>query len=739
MNCATHDKRSGPAIGSVWRTVAAALGLALLAAPASAAGARIVTDHISTEIIVGSSAVAPGDTVEIAIDQTVADGWHTYWENPGDSGAPTLFGWTLPSGPQDAVIQWPTPERLPYPPLVNFGYSGKTTYLATLTVPDDWPAGQPLPVDLTIDWLVCADICIPESGSARFEIPTGATSAPDSAVAFTFLSARRAMPAAVDWPARLGHAPVDGLALDVDTSGVDLAALDDAFFFPLAPDLIDNSAEQSFHIRDDGGLGLTMRPRGVTRAEPVDGVLVLTDTAGRRTGYALSADGPESEIPAPAAAGGATAGPDGGARAASGAVAASAFDGAGGFLRAVLFALVGGLILNLMPCVFPVLALKAVAFAGHSHASARERVGQGAAYTAGILVSFLLLAGALIALKAGGSAVGWGFQLQQPLVVAVLVYVLVLIGLNLSGLYEIGLGMTRAGGLVHGSSGVSGSFMTGVLAAVVATPCTAPFMAVAIGYALTQGTGVTLAVFAALGLGLALPFLVISLVPSVGRLLPSPGMWMVRLRQILAFPLYATAAWLVWVLTQQAGVDAMFAVLVGCVLLAFAAWLTGLRQGGLQRGRRVAALAAVVGLIGAVALLSPSLAGVPATGGTGSIAADADAEPFTPARLEALRADGKPVFLNITAAWCITCKVNEKVAFRGGFRDALARNGVTYMTADWTLRDPDITRYLERFERAGVPLYVMFPKGKGEATVLPQILTEEMVVRALDRAAGQAG
>ena len=314
-----------------------------------------------------------------------------------------------------------------------------------------------------------------------------------------------------------------------------------------------------------------------------------------------------------------------------------------------------------------------------------------------------------------------------------------LIGLNLSGLYEIGLGMTRAGGLVHGSSGVSGSFMTGVLAAVVATPCTAPFMAVAIGYALTQGTGVTLAVFAALGLGLALPFLVISLVPSVGRLLPKPGMWMVRLRQILAFPLYATAAWLVWVLTQQAGVDAMFAVLVGCVLLAFAAWLTGLRQGGLQRGRRVAALAAVVGLIGAVALLSPSLAGVPATGGTGSIAADADAEPFTPARLEALRADGKPVFLNITAAWCITCKVNEKVAFRGGFRDALARNGVTYMTADWTLRDPDITRYLERFERAGVPLYVMFPKGRGAATVLPQILTEEMIVRALDRAAGQAG
>ncbi|MGX1306745.1 thiol:disulfide interchange protein/DsbC/DsbD-like thiol-disulfide interchange protein [Amorphus suaedae] len=721
------------------------LALAILAQPAAAAGASIDTDHIATRIVVGSSSVAPGDTVEIAITQTVEDGWHTYWENPGDSGAPTLFGWALPSGPADATIQWPTPERLPYPPLVNFGYSGKTTYLATLTVPADWPAGDPLPVDLTIDWLVCADICIPESGSATFEIPTGTTSELDSAVGFTFVQARREMPAPVTWPAKLSGMPDGHLTLEVEPTGVDLAKLSQAFYFPLDPDLIDNAAEQTFDVQGQT-LALALRPHGPTPPAPVDGLLVLTDTSGQRKGYALTADGPEREIPAPvaASAGAAQSGPGGGTPAASEtasttATAIPAPTGTG-FLRAVVFALIGGLILNLMPCVFPVLALKAVAFAGHGHASARDRIGQGAAYTAGILVSFLLLAGTLIALKAGGMAVGWGFQLQQPLVVAVLVYVLVLIGLNLSGLYEIGLGLTRAGGLVHGSSGVGGSFLTGVLAAVVATPCTAPFMAVAIGYALTQGTGVTLAVFTALGLGLALPFLLISLVPAIGRLLPKPGMWMVRLRQVLAFPLYATAAWLIWVLTQQAGVDAMFAVLVGCVLLAFAAWMTGLRQGGMQRGRWAAALAAVVGLVGAVALLSPSLADGPSQGAIISASADDyGAEPFTPARLDALRADGKPVFLNITAAWCITCKVNEKVAFRSGFREALVRDGVTYMTADWTRRDPAITAYLERYGRAGVPLYLVFPEGDGPAAVLPQILTEDIVVRALDAAAGRSG
>jgi thiol:disulfide interchange protein DsbD len=743
MNCATPDKRSIAAVGSVWRTVAAAIGLVLLSAPASAAGARIETDHIDTRIVVADTRVAPGDTVEIAIAQTVAAGWHTYWQNPGDSGAPTLFGWTLPPGARSGDIQWPTPERLPYPPLVNFGYSGKTTYLATLTVPADWPAGAPLPVDLTIDWLVCSDICIPESGSTTFEIPTGATSEPDSSVGFTFVSARRDMPAPVDWPARLDGSPVGLLSLEIDTRGVDLAAVSNASFFPLDPDLIDNSAEQTVSVHE-GGLALTLKPQGATRAEPVDGVLVLTDTSGRQKGYALTVRGPDSDIPAPAAAAAGTGPSDtgGGIRAGSGpgpdvATAIPAGDPTG-FLRAVVFALIGGLILNLMPCVFPVLALKAVAFAGHGHASAPARIGQGAAYTAGILASFLLLAGALIALKAGGAAVGWGFQLQQPLVVAVLVYVLVLIGFNLSGLYEIGLGLTRAGGLVHGSNGATGSFFTGVLAAVVATPCTAPFMAVAIGYALTQGTGVTLAVFAALGLGLALPFLIISLVPAIGRLLPRPGVWMVRLRQVLAFPLYATAAWLIWVLTQQAGVDAMFAVLVGCVLLAFAAWLTGLRQAGLQRGRRLAALVAVVGLIGAAALLSPSVAGVPDAGSSATTAAGHDgAEPFTPARLDALRADGRPVFLNITAAWCITCKVNETVAFRSAFREALARDGITYMTADWTRRDPAITAYLERYGRAGVPLYLVFPEGDGPAAVLPQILTEDLVVRALDAATGR--
>ncbi|WP_018700075.1 protein-disulfide reductase DsbD family protein [Amorphus coralli] len=731
------------------RTAAAAAALVALAVPALGAQATIRTDHITAEVTLADTAVAPGDSVEIAIRQIVEDGWHTYWENPGDSGAPTLFGWTLPDGAEPGEIRWPTPELMPYPPLLNYGYSGEITYLTSITVPSGWTAGEPLPVSLEIDWLVCSDICIPESGTTAFEIPTAAASEADSSVAFTFLKARRALPETVDWPASLSGS-ADDLRLVVEAEGIAPDSVSDAYFFPLDPDLIDHSSRQSFAV-EEGDLVLTLRPQGATEPGMVRGVLALTDASGKRTGYRLAVDGPASAIPAPAATAppasasgpGSTVGSAGNPGVASlggGSALAIPAEATPGLWRAILFALLGGLILNLMPCVFPVLALKAVAFAGHGHEPVRSRIAQGGAYTAGILVSFLVLAGGLIALKAGGAAVGWGFQLQQPIVVAILAYVLVLVGLNLSGLYEIGLGMTRAGGLVHGSSGTAGSFFTGVLAAVVATPCTAPFMAVAIGYALTQGAALTLAVFAALGLGLALPFLVVSLMPAVGRLLPRPGVWMVRFRQILAFPLYATAAWLVWVLAQQAGVDAMFAVLVGCVLLGFAAWAIGLRQGGLARGRWAAGLAALVGLAGAVALLSPSLATEPpvvsmaaSNDGTG-LNADGSL-PFSPDRLAALRAEGKPVFLNVTAAWCITCKVNERVAFRQDFREALARDGVTFMTADWTRRDPAITSYLERYGRAGVPLYLVFPRGDGGARVLPQILTEAMLVDALNDAA----
>ncbi|MDQ0315199.1 thiol:disulfide interchange protein DsbD [Amorphus orientalis] len=708
--------------------------------PAMAQNAAITTDQVDAAILIDTEIAAPGSEVRVAIRQTLADGWHTYWKNPGDSGAPTEVDWTLPDGVSAGPLRWPTPERIPYPPLINYGYSGSATLLTSLTVPQDWPAGEPVEADLAINWLVCSDICIPQSGAVRLSIPTGPEAEPDSAVAFTFLNAERALPTVVDWPAGL-EADGDRLVLTVEPDDVDPGSLREAYFFPAEWGVVDHSAAQELDVRD-GRLVLALAPDGKAASlddSPVAGVLALTDDSGKRTGYAIG--NPDASLTTPAEqtnvaalpaapatppASAAGSGPDGGSTAPGGGATP-------GLLRAIVFAFLGGLILNLMPCVFPVLALKAVSFAGHSHEAAPRRIAQGLSYTAGILLSFLALAGALLAIKSGGTAAGWGFQLQQPLVVAALAYLLVLVGLNLSGVFEIGLGLTRTGNVVHGRSGLSGSFLTGVLAAVVATPCTAPFMAVAIGFALTQGTAVTLAVFTALGLGLALPFLLISSVPALGHALPKPGAWMIRLRQVLAFPIFATAAWLIWVLAQQAGVDAMFAALIGCVVLAFAAWLFGLSQGELKRGRRIAAAAAVLGLLAAVGLLAPTLTGTagPAVAAPGTDPAG-DQAPLT--RLAALRDEGKPVFLNVTAAWCITCKVNENVAFGSRFEDALVRNDVTYLTADWTRRDPDITRLLERHGRAGVPLYLVYPAGSGTPEVLPQILTEGLVVKAIEKA-----
>ncbi|MEW5423671.1 hypothetical protein HNS03_17270 [Amorphus sp. 3PC139-8] len=711
-----------------------------LASPARAASAEIETPHISTEILVRAETVAPGDTVDIAVRQSVAKDWHTYWRNPGDSGAPTEITWTLPEGAAAGPIRWPVPHRLPYPPLVNYGYSDTETLLTSVTVPSDWQVGKPFATTIEVDWLVCADICIPESGSAELTIPTGAETLPASSVAFAFLNAERALPKPVDWPAHF-ETTEDGGSLVVAPEGIDLASVSEAYFFPAEWGVIDHSSPQDVSVRD-GRLVLSLTPDAKFAETAPSGVLTVATQDHVHAGYALGpVEGTPTKIasaavdksPSPPSGGGTPTAELG----TSPGNNAAATAGSPGLVQAILFAFIGGLILNLMPCVFPVLALKAVAFVGHGHETMSRRVTQGAAYTAGILASFLALAGGLIAIKAGGAAVGWGFQLQQPIVVAVLAYVLFLVGLNLSGLFEVGVGLTRAGQAVHGTSGATGSFLTGVLAAVVATPCTAPFMAVAIGYALTQGTGVTLAVFAALGIGLALPFLIISLVPAIGRRLPKPGAWMIRLRQVLAFPVYATAAWLIWVLAQQAGVDAMFAALVGCVLLAFAGWLYGLLQHGLKGGRVVAMAFSVLGLVAAVGLLAPTMTPPADAASADAAAAREDgAQVYSAERLASLRSDGAPVFVNVTAAWCITCKVNERVALGRPFRETLERDGVTYLHADWTRRDPEITALLERFGRAGVPLYLVYPKGDGAPRVLPQILTERIVIDALDAAAG---
>jgi len=416
--------------------------------------------------------------------------------------------------------------------------------------------------------------------------------------------------------------------------------------------------------------------------------------------------------------------------------------GALGLPLAIGFAFVGGLILNLMPCVFPILSMKALALASHSDASSRPRA-QGLAFLIGVLATFVGLAAILIAAKAAGAAVGWGFQLQAPAVVATLCLLMLLIGLNLSGVFEAGLSLQSAGGAVrHG--GLVGSFLTGALAVVVAAPCTAPLMASAIAYALTQGEASALCIFAALGLGFAAPFTLLSFAPGLLRRLPHPGAWMEGLKKALAFPMYAAAAWLLWVLTLQSGATALAALLAAAVTLAIAAWLFGVAQRSQQGGGHSTVLyvLSAITVFGAAGLV---VAGLKASGAglgpTTAAAAGAEAlvsEPFSPQRLAQLQGQGKPIFVNFTAAWCITCQVNERAALSSPkVAEAFAKAGAAYLMADWTRRDAVIEQALAEHGRAGVPLYLVYGADGGPPAVLPQILTEGQVIAAIQKASAK--
>ncbi|HET6520993.1 MAG TPA: protein-disulfide reductase DsbD domain-containing protein, partial [Geminicoccaceae bacterium] len=657
----------------------------------------------------------------VALRLRMAEGWHTYWRNPGDSGLPTTIEWTLPEGFEASEIVWPHPERLPFGPLVNYGYEGQVGLLTRITPPDGLATGgSPVTLAARADWLVCAEVCIPEGADLALTLPVTPGEPPvDGRWAEDFAAARRAVPLPSPWPATFA-ASEDALALAVAAPDLDAGRIVDVWFFPLEPRLIDHAAPQAVDV---GARGLTLRTaRGAARApvgEGVEGVLVIGERLdGGTVTQAFAVSALPGAVPA--------------------AVAASpAFAPGIGLLQAVLFALLGGVILNLMPCVFPVLSVKALALVRHAGSGDGAVRRHGLAYAAGVLACFGLIAGALIALKAGGAAVGWGFQLQSPVVIALLAYLMFALGLSLSGAFSVGGGLMGAGGGLAARGGYAGSFFTGALAAVVATPCTAPFMGAALGFAIVQPWYVALGVFLALGLGMALPYLALCFSPGLLRLLPRPGPWMERFKQLLAFPLYATAVWLVWVLSLQAGPEGVAAALAGMVLIAFAAWLY-------QATRESAGLWRPAGALGAIAavVLALGLVGLP-DGPAGPVAVRPAAaeggpawEPFSPTRLAELRAEGRPVFVNMTAAWCITCLVNERVALGSPeIGAAFAEKRVAYLKGDWTNGDPAITAVLDSFGRTGVPLYVLYPPegAAREPIVLPQLLTEARLKRELER------
>ena len=700
-------------------------GLTLAGLPTPAIAAVVDTGHVKAELIVSGEAV-PGGEVLVALRQTIAKDWHTYWRNPGDAGQATTLDWRLPSGWQAGQIIWPTPKRLPLGTLMNYGYEGEALLPVSITVPADAKPGQRLSLKAEAGFLVCKDICIPEQASLTAEVVVAAGAPKIDAKAAKAISETLTAAPKLSGLKAVMTRDQDVVKLSITGTPLSGGNFPDAYFFAFDSTLLDHARPQTIE-RGPEGLTLTLPAGYGFKTGPGPAVLGGVIDLGT-TAYEIEAKAGE---PLAAAAGlGAPTATDKAPEAMS-------------LPLAILFAFLGGLILNLMPCVFPILSMKAAALTAHGGEHSDSR-GQGLAFLAGVVTTFLALAAALIAAKAAGAAVGWGFQLQSPPVVAALCLVMLLTALNLSGLFEVGSSLQGAAGSssLAARSGLAGAFFTGVLAVVVAAPCTAPFMAGAIGFALTQGTAAALLIFLFLGLGLAAPFTALAFSPSLTRRLPRPGPWMERLKQALAFPLYGTAAWLAWVFALQAGTNALAFLFAAAVAVAFAGWLYGLAQrsslaGGKPSLSLVLALISVAAagalIFAAAKLPSPTASAAPSVS---QEAAELPSEPFSPDRLAALRAEGRPVLINFTAAWCITCQVNDTAALsRPAVAELIKSSNAVYMVGDWTNRDGVIAKALAEQGRAGVPLYLVYGIGGRAPVILPQLLTEGAVIEALEAAA----
>jgi thiol:disulfide interchange protein len=651
---------------------------------------------IAASLIPESTVVVPGRTVTLALMMRPSQGWHGYWKNPGDSGMETQIAWDMPAGLTAGEIQYPVPHRLIVSGLMNYVYEGEYAHLIDVTVPANVAPGTRLPIRARVDYLACtAEECVPETANVAVDLEAGSAPAMQANRAL-FDGFRQALPRPLGSEARFERAGSRfRLAIPLPAS----VELREPYFFPLTDGALAYAAEQTFSRSGDTLIVETDAPVNAASLEAVEGVLKLSDGSG----LSLRA--------VPGAVGAAGATPD--------AEEGQAAAGASTVLAALLGAIVGGLLLNIMPCVFPILSLKALSLAkagGDEAAAKREAL----AYTAGAVVICLGLGAALLGLRAGGVAAGWAFQLQDPRVILSLLLLITVVALNLAGLFE--LPAVTAGGRLAERRGVSGAFWTGALAAFVATPCTGPFMGAALGAALVLPTASALAIFAGLGLGLALPFLLLGFVPALRRRLPKPGAWMGRFRRLMSVPMFLTALALAWILGRQTGVDGMTLGLAAAMVVALALWWVGRRQGSGRAWLPLApaALAAVAALV-----LVPAAASGPAMATSpGAL----NSEPFTEARLAALQQEGRPVFVYFTADWCVTCKVNEKGALeRAQVAEAFAANQVAVLVGDWTRGDAAIGRFLQQHGRSGVPLYLYYEPGQ-PVEILPQVLTPSRLV-----------
>ncbi|TAD87900.1 MAG: cytochrome C biogenesis protein [Alphaproteobacteria bacterium] len=678
--------------------------LACLLIGGAASANPVRTPHVTATLEAEVATVVPGQPFRAGLRLEMKPGWHTYWQNPGDSGLATEIEWLLPPGVTAGAIQWPAPHRYPFGPLVNHGYSGEVLLPVSITVPSTG-LGARVRLQAEARWLVCEQICVPEEATLVLDLPVGpiAYAALPETMA-RFAAADAAQPRPNPWAVTAERAG-DRLRV-VLAAGLAPGPTPEGHLFALDPQRLQHAAPQRVLRQADGALVVEVR-LATQDPSPFEAVLALTQANGgevRRDALALT-------VPVPLVTSGGGEGV--------------------GLALALLLALAGGVILNLMPCVFPVLSIKALGLAAHSadRASARRH---GLAYAAGVALTFALLGGLLGAIQAAGGAIGWGFQFQSPLFVLVMAWVMVAVGFSLLGWLEVGGRIAGVGQSWTQRQGLLGSAATGALAVVVATPCTAPFMGAALGWGLAQPWPVAMLVLQALGLGLSLPYLVISAVPGALRLLPRPGVWMVQVKQALAFPMFASAVWLIWVLARQTGADGVLAALIGVVALG---WLSWVRVAGTGDRRWLALVAVLPGLTGlAIALWMTAQPTAPHAAASPSHTRT----PWSDAAVASAQAEGRVVFVNATADWCITCLVNERGALAApAVTDAFTRSGVVTLTADWTRPDSTITALLRRHDRAGVPLYLLYPPHPGATPeVLPQVLTPGTLLEALARVRG---
>jgi thiol:disulfide interchange protein len=697
----------------------------LLAVPAwaqSPATSVVKTENVRAELVSEVSEVKPGEPFWVGLRETIRKDWHTYWKNPGDAGQATEIEWKLPEGVKAEAIVWPAPDMFDIGGVINYGFHDDILLLVKITPPAGF-TGSTLTLAADANWLVCSDVCIPEEGKFTLSLPIGPAAKPaDAATRALFDTARRHAATDSPWPARFGVGKTGDPTLVVDAKGLKPGQVHDVYFFPAEWGAVANMAKQTANVTADS-IRIPLKRGDAKKPMP-------TEIAGTLTLVEKTADGEHRQAfdlvakLDPAFAPAATP------------LSAAASDGESLTLwEALGFALLGGLILNLMPCVFPVLAMKAASFvrlAGHSRAEVRR---DGLAYTAGVLASFGLMAAAILAIRGTLGEVSWGFQFQSPIFSLLVAYLFFVVGLNLSGVFEVGGSFAGVGQGLVSRGGTTGAFFTGVLAVIVATPCTAPFMAAALGFALSQPAPATVAVLLAMGLGLALPYLALSMTPALQRMMPRPGAWMDRLRQFLAFPMYASAVWMIWVLTQQTGADGVLYALGGMILIAFAIWL--LRIGspasvGTWVRRGIAAVAVLLAFAAVLKVDDQPATAASASGGPSAGVSFDGWERFSRARMTEAVAANKPVFVDFTAAWCITCLVNERVSLEtAGARKAFEQTGTVKLKGDWTNKDPEITSVLKELGRAGVPLYLYWPAGADRPKILPQVLTEASIVSEL--------